>query len=423
MNSKSSFSRRTWPLCSKRRKLFSSKRLSSIQKIHTAPFRATFVVNAMRRDLSPPLSSYFQGRLNRALLQSLLMRRPSNPPAKSKAQLCALLSNSRKRSTKVAQRLEHRAALPPSQLAFWLSSVFFLANLILLLKSVVFLEIAIVFFAMLVMCLSTRVLAVPTLKLAKNSCLTLLGISSSGNTRARGGIALLLTALAVMQWTAPKSACAASPQSEARLESQLALQVQAPMDGAKVLGRNSSDAKDRDEKAKASLAEFTAGAKYSAPIAADLKVVAFDYVLLGDYLDADKWLTKMLEWTPDDAQGWYYLGRTKYNENRFAEAISAFEQCLKVDPKNVKAEDNLGLSYAGLGQNEQAAAAYQTAIAWQSHLPAKNPGPYIDLGSLLLDENKPDEAIANLLQAVEISLEIPKRMNSWARPTPGWTSC
>src|SRR2546430_10395142 len=48
------------------------------------------------------------------------------------------------------------------------------------------------------------------------------------------------------------------------------------------LGRNSSDAKDRDEKAKASLAEFTAGAKYSAPIAADLKVVAFDYVLLGD---------------------------------------------------------------------------------------------------------------------------------------------
>jgi len=59
MNSKSSFSRRTWLLCSKRRKLFSSKRLSSVQKIHTAPFRATFVGTAMRRDLSPPLSSYF----------------------------------------------------------------------------------------------------------------------------------------------------------------------------------------------------------------------------------------------------------------------------------------------------------------------------------------------------------------------------
>jgi len=49
-------------------------------------------------------------------------------PAKSKAQLCALPSNSRKRSTKTAQRLEHRAALPPSPLASWRSSVFFLAN-------------------------------------------------------------------------------------------------------------------------------------------------------------------------------------------------------------------------------------------------------------------------------------------------------
>lgn len=86
----------------------------------------------MRRDLSPPLSSYFQGRLNRALLQSLLMRRPANSPAKSKAQFCALLSNSRKRPTKTAQRLEHRAGLPPSQSAFWLSSfviLFFLGKL------------------------------------------------------------------------------------------------------------------------------------------------------------------------------------------------------------------------------------------------------------------------------------------------------
>jgi hypothetical protein len=55
--------------------------------------------------------------------------RPSTSPAKSKAQLCALLSNSRKWSTKTTQRLEHRAALRPSQSAFWLSSVFFFGKL------------------------------------------------------------------------------------------------------------------------------------------------------------------------------------------------------------------------------------------------------------------------------------------------------
>jgi len=192
-------------------------------------------------------------------------------------------------------------------------------------------------------------------------------------------------------------------QAEARLESQLALQVQAARGGAKVLGANSSDAKDRDEKAKASLAEFTAGAKYGTPTAADLKVVAFDYVLLGDYFDADKWLTKMLEWAPNDSDGWYHLGRTKYTENRFAEAISAFQQCLKLDLKNVKAEDNLGLSFAGLGRNDEATAAYQQAIAWQAQSTAKYPGPYIDMGNLLIDENRPQDALTFLLQATEIA--------------------
>jgi Flp pilus assembly protein TadD len=354
---------------------------------------------------------------------------------------------------------------------------------VLLIKSIVFLEIAIVISAMLVMRSCSRALSAPPLELAKNSCLTLLRFISSGNTLGFGGIAMILTALAAMQWTAPKSACATSPQSapintldsarqnraqasagghnssepqlsldpilseaksladkgmtaeaerrvrqylamhpdsadahfllghiifreiqaEARLESHVALQAQGPMGGVKVLGANSPDAKDRDEKAKASLAEFTAGAKYHAPAAADLKVVAFDYVLLGDYPDADKWLTKMLEWTPNDSDGWYHLGRTKYSENRFAEAISAFQQCLQLDPKNVKAEDNLGLSFAGLGRNEEAAAAYQQAIAWQAQFIAKNPGPYIDMGSLLIEENRSQDALTFLLRATEIA--------------------
>ena len=331
--------------------------------------------------------------------------------------------------------------------------------------------------------LCTRVLAAPLFKLAKKIYLTPFGIGSSGNTRLGGGIALVLTVLASMQWTAPESACAAAPQSapinildsarqtraqapasgrnssapptsldpilaeassladkgmaseaehrvrqyladhpdsanahfllghilfrqiqaEARLESHLAIQSQGPMGGVKVLGANSSDAKDRDEKAKASLAEFTAGAKYRAPTPADLKVVAFDYVLLGDYLDADKWLTKMLEWAPNDSDGWYHLGRTKYTENRFAEAIIAFQQCLKLDLKNVKAEDNLGLSFAGLGRNDEAAAAYQQAIAWQAQFVLKNPGPFIDMGSLLIDENRPQDALTFLLQATEVA--------------------
>jgi len=195
-------------------------------------------------------------------------------------------------------------------------------------------------------------------------------------------------------------------QAHAMLEAQFQSQAHGPMGSARTMGSTPPPTPDltaAQEMAKASLAEFTAGAKFHDPSAADLKTVALDYVLLVDYPDADKWLTKMLEWAPNDSEGWYYLGRTKYNENRFAEAIEAFQKCLTLDPKNVKAEDNLGLSFAGLGRNDEAAAAYKQAIASQAQLLAKNPGPYIDLGSLLIDESRLQDAIPVLLQAVEIA--------------------
>ena len=196
-------------------------------------------------------------------------------------------------------------------------------------------------------------------------------------------------------------------QSQAKgQEAPFPSQTHGPMVSARTMGSNPSDvtvSKATQEMATASLEEFTAGAKFRNPSAADLKIVAFDYVLLGDYPDADKWLTKMLEWVQSDSEGWYYLGRTKYNENRFAEAITAFQQCLKLDPQNVKAEDNLGLSLAGLGRNGEAAAAYNQAIAWQAESLTKNPGPYIDLGSLLIDENRPQDAVTLLLRAIEIA--------------------
>ncbi len=61
------------------------------------------------------------------------------------------------------------------------------------------------------------------------------------------------------------------------------------------------------------------------------------------------------------------------------------------------------MSFAGLGRHEEATAAYKQAITWQAQLLAKNPGPYIDLGSLLIDENRPQDAVPVLLQAVEIA--------------------
>jgi len=164
----------------------------------------------------------------------------------------------------------------------------------------------------------------------------------------------------------------------------------------------------RDAKVKESLAEFTAGARYHAPNAFDLKIVALDYILLKDYVDADHWLTRSLQWDPRDAQAWYYMGRTKYSESQFPEAIEAFARCLRLEPRNVLAENNVGLSYEAFGQQDQAIQAFKNAIAWELESPAKDPEPFIELAHLYLNQNQPEKAVPYLSQSIAIFPRVSK---------------
>jgi Flp pilus assembly protein TadD len=163
----------------------------------------------------------------------------------------------------------------------------------------------------------------------------------------------------------------------------------------------------REQKARESLAEFTTGAKIKHPGVSELKIVASDYVLLGDFADADKWFSEVTAQTPNDAEAWYLLGRTKYNENRFAEAIASFEHVLTLRPKDVQAEDNLGLSQQGLGHTEQAKSAFQAAMDWQHDKPA-DAQPYLNLGILLIDQGDLPAAIQQLTKAATLAPGNPK---------------
>ena len=163
----------------------------------------------------------------------------------------------------------------------------------------------------------------------------------------------------------------------------------------------------REHKARESLAEFTAGAKYQRPGPGELRTVASDFVLLGDFADADKWFSEITIESPSDAEAWYLLGRTKYNENRFEEAVSSFEHVLSLRPHDVQAEDNLGLSQQGLGHIEEAKAAFQNAIAWQGSAPV-DAQPFLNLGILLTDQGEFAEAVDRLNQAATLAPDNPK---------------
>jgi Flp pilus assembly protein TadD len=162
-----------------------------------------------------------------------------------------------------------------------------------------------------------------------------------------------------------------------------------------------------EKRAVESLGEFTAGSKYQPPGADELRTIASDYVLLGDFSDADKWFTKVTVEAPDDPEAWYLLGRTKYNENRFTEAAVSFEHVLALRPKDVQAEDNLGLSQQGLGHTDQAKTAYQTAIGWQGDAPS-DAQPFLNLGILLTDQGEPAAAIQQLTKAAALAPRNPR---------------
>jgi tetratricopeptide (TPR) repeat protein len=163
----------------------------------------------------------------------------------------------------------------------------------------------------------------------------------------------------------------------------------------------------RDRKPKESLAEFTAGAKFKRPPASDLKVVASDYILLGDYGDADTWFSEVVSETPNDANVWYLLGRTKYNESEAAAAVPMFEHALSLRPKDVEAENNLGLCWKELNKSDAAKTAFQTAIDWEGD-PPTDAQPFLNLGTLLADQSDFNAALPYITKAVQLAPDNPK---------------
>lgn len=170
----------------------------------------------------------------------------------------------------------------------------------------------------------------------------------------------------------------------------------------------------RRQEAKESLAEFTAGAAIQRPHADELKIVASDYVMLGDYGDADKWFTAVIVEKPDDSDAWYLLGRAKFNESNFTAAVTCFQRALALHPKYVDAENNLGLAFLQLNENDKAEEALQTAIDWQGETP-KDAQPFLNLGSMFADQSKFDQAVIYLTKAVALAPENPKIHEELAR--------
>jgi tetratricopeptide (TPR) repeat protein len=159
----------------------------------------------------------------------------------------------------------------------------------------------------------------------------------------------------------------------------------------------------RENKPKDSLEIYTRAAASNPPTGDDLKVVGLDYVLLGDYPDAIKWLEKAVQLEPGNKDAWYYLGRAYYSRSLLTESREAFQTVLRLDPHSAKAENNLGLILESAARPNEALDAYRKAIEWQAESSPPSEQPYLNLGSLLLELDQAGEAVPALEKAAELA--------------------
>ncbi|MEO6803764.1 MAG: tetratricopeptide repeat protein, partial [Granulicella sp.] len=148
-----------------------------------------------------------------------------------------------------------------------------------------------------------------------------------------------------------------------------------------------------EQKPADSLAEYTQGAKFRAPGPEELLGVSLDYIQLKALPDAEKWLLAAAKSAPDRPLTWYLLGRTQYEQGHGGDAERSLLTCLRLDPQHLRARYNLGLVYELLKRPDEAATAYRAAIAMQESATVKDPEPYLDMGMMLLKEDKASEAL------------------------------
>ena len=160
---------------------------------------------------------------------------------------------------------------------------------------------------------------------------------------------------------------------------------------------------NRQKRPAESLASYTKAAAITRPTTDDLKIVGLDYVLLDAYPDAIKWLEKAVAIDGTNKDAWYYLGRAYYTVARLADARKAFLTVLTLEPRHVKAEDNLGLIFESSGQPEAAIEAYRKAISWQEQSLQPSEQPYVNLGNLLMEQGRTTEAQGPLEKAVALA--------------------
>ena len=102
--------------------------------------------------------------------------------------------------------------------------------------------------------------------------------------------------------------------------------------------------------------------------------LAMSYIALGRRPWARPELAKLVEGAPANPLYPYWLARLDYDDGQYATAIKGFLRAIELDPRFMKAHDNLGLCYEALGRFDEAVHSWEEAIRLNDGQKTKSPG-------------------------------------------------
>lgn len=109
---------------------------------------------------------------------------------------------------------------------------------------------------------------------------------------------------------------------------------------------------------------------------------------------------------PQDAKGWYAKGYNLARQGEYDEAIKAYDEAIRLDPKYVNAWYAKGNNLNNLGRYHEAIEAYDETI----RLDTKYENAWYAKGVVLRKQGKYDEAIEAYDEAIRLN---PQDANAW----------
>ena len=126
-----------------------------------------------------------------------------------------------------------------------------------------------------------------------------------------------------------------------------------------------------------------------------VRLLGLSYVLTGQLNEAESQFKDACRLAPNDAEGWFYLGRLYHVQNFFDKALDALQTAMRFSPNDARIREILALNYEATGDSSAAEREYQHAM----RLGQQPKTLQLNYGAFLLKLNRPSESQALLVRA------------------------